>query len=458
MSPALRTMNDTTTGDLAAVEQIGEFQRMLPGPDWLVDLRAAALGKFNASEWPTTSEEEWRRTNLSPFEFDLYRFPRTCIEAALPPLVAPESETPLREGIAGRLEVDSGAAREVRVRDDLRDAGVVFGDLASCLGDASRTGGDRAKGAMVEAVRGAMERSLAIADNRLQYWHFAIVSNPVVLYVPAGVRIDEPFEVALAYAGDEVVYAPHLVVVLEQESSATVVRRISSTEEGEVLLVDGSELLVGDGARLHYTDLMQMNDEALVFRNDRGNVGRDGHIHRTDAALGADFVKTRYVSELTGPGADAVLNGLYFAVDEQHMDVRTVQQHRAPHTTSRAHYRGAVGDESHAIYQGLIQVDGTARGTDAYLTNKNLILGESARADSIPSLNIKTDDVRCSHGSTTGKIDPDQVFYLGTRGYSATEALRMLVEGHFEDLIRQTPESIQDELRALIIARTPEEL
>lgn len=456
MSPATRTMDETTTSGMVAVEQLEEYQRTLSGPQWLVDLRAAARAKFHASEWPTTSEEEWRRTNLSPFEFDLYTVPSSCTEADSPSPVVASHETPPPEGTAGRIDVVSGAVQNVRVREDLRDAGVVFGDLASCLRKFPQE--QPAASAMVGAVRSAMERSLAIADNRLEYWHFAMVANPIVLYVPAGVRIDETFEIALAFSGEEVVYAPHLVVVLGKEASATVVRRVSSTEDGEVMLVDASELLVGDGARLHYTDLMQMNEEALVFRNDRGNVGRDGHVHRTEAALGADFVKTRYVSELTGPGADAVLNGLYFARSEQHMDVRTVQQHRADHTTSRAHYRGAVSEEGHTVYQGLIQVDATARGTDAYLTNKNLVLGESARADSIPSLNIQTDDVRCSHGSTTGKIDPGQIFYLGTRGYSRAEALRMLVEGHFEDLIRQTPESIQEELRALIIARTPAEL
>ena len=446
-------MNETTTEDLVATEHLEAFQRLLSGPDWLVELRAAALGKFNASEWPTTSEEEWRRTNLSPFEFDLYSIPAASVGTACGTQLP---ETQLPDGIAGRLEIANGVVRDARLRDEVREAGVVFGELATWLGESAKE--PPAAVQITKAVRGAMERSLELADNRLQYWHFAMLSSPLVLYVPAGVAIADRFEIALSYSGDEVVYAPHLVVVLEREASATVVRRVSSDEEGEVLLVDGGEFLVSDGARLRYMDLMRMNDEALVFRNDRGNVGRDGHVHRTEAALGGDFVKTRYVSELTGAGADAVLNGLYFAGSEQHMDVRTVQQHRAPHTTSRAHYRGAVGDESHAVYQGLIQVEGAARGTDAYLTNKNLVLGESARADSIPSLNINTDDVSCSHGSTTGKIDPEQIYYLRTRGYSAAEALRILVEGHFEDLIVQAPESIRDELRALVIARTPAEL
>ncbi|MFW5737569.1 MAG: Fe-S cluster assembly protein SufD [Spirochaetota bacterium] len=326
----------------------------------------------------------------------------------------------------------------------LAERGVVFGDLHGVA-----SGDDE----VAQAVRSTLERTLEEADNRLISWHLALMQSAVVLYVPANVAVEQPFEIDLRFSGDEVVAAPHLVAILERGAEATIVRRLDGAAEGEVLLVDANEFVVNEGARLKYVNLQRMNEESVYFGNDRGNVARDAHVHRTEAALGSDFVKSRYVSELTGAGADAVLNGIYFATDEQHMDLRTVQRHRAPHTTSRAFYRGAVRDESHAIYQGLIQVDHEAAGTDAYLTNKNLILSEESRADSIPSLNIATDDVRCSHGSTTGRLDATQLFYLRSRGFSEVEAKRFLVEGYFEDLIAQTPPMLHDELRELIMAR-----
>ncbi|MFW5683951.1 MAG: Fe-S cluster assembly protein SufD [Spirochaetota bacterium] len=436
-------MNETQTKNLKAIEDLGEHQGRLSGPAWLQELRRRAFERFESAQWPTTKEEEWRRTNLAPFEFETYEL----YPAPVSPLPTPEPETGLLEGRAGLAVYENGSLVRASVRAELAEQGVVFGDLLS-ITDASDE--------VARIVRSTLERSFDEADNRVQYWHYAMMASAAVLYVPAKTSIEDPFEIGLSFEGDERVHAPHVIVILERGADVSVIRRIHTAEDGEVLLVDGGEFVVEDGARLRYLNLQRMNDESVYFCNDRCNVGRDGHVHRTEVALGADFVKSRYVSELTGSGADAVLNGIYFPVDEQHTDLRTVQQHRAPHTTSRAFYRGAVRDESHAIYQGLIEVAHEAVGTDAYLTNKNLILTDGARADSIPSLNISTDDVRCSHGSTTGKLDEGQVFYLRSRGYPEVEAKRLLVEGYFEDLILQTPELVHQELRELIMERTPE--
>ncbi|MFW6313108.1 MAG: Fe-S cluster assembly protein SufD [Spirochaetota bacterium] len=433
-------MNQTETRRLGAVEDLPEYQKTLGGPDWLAALRTKAFEKFAAVQWPTTQEEEWRRTNLSAFEFESY-----SIVAPVPGTAAGESD--VSEDRAGVVSYRSGVLTACGVRDDVVNQGVVFGSLLDVIGESSE---------VVAQVRSVLERSVDEADNRLQHWHYAMLRDTAVLYVPANVTVEAPFEVELEFDGDEAVHAPHLVVILERGAQASVVRRLATPSDDEVLVVDASEFVVSDGARLRYVSLQRMNDESLYFCNDRGNVSRDAFVHRTETILGSAVTKSRYVLELSGEGADAVLNGIYFGTDEQHVDLRTVQQHRSRHTTSRAFYRGAVADESHAIYQGLIQVDGTAAGTDAYLTNKSLILGEAARSDSIPSLNINTDDVRCSHGSTTGKLDESQIFYLRCRGYTATEAKQMLVEGFFEDLIVQTPQGIHQEIRDLIMERIPE--
>ncbi|MFW5741771.1 MAG: Fe-S cluster assembly protein SufD [Spirochaetota bacterium] len=434
-------MNETETRTFTATEDLDEFQSRLAGPEWLRSLRAAAAARFAQTEWPKTSEEEWRRTNLSPFEFDAYEARPVVTPTAVAAAVDWSSA---RDDRAGVIAYRDELLESAWVDPALAERGVVFGDLHGVA-----SGDDE----VAQAVRSTLERTLEEADNRLISWHLALMQSAVVLYVPANVAVEQPFEIDLRFSGDEVVAAPHLVAILERGAEATIVRRLDGAAEGEVLLVDANEFVVNEGARLKYVNLQRMNEESVYFGNDRGNVARDAHVHRTEAALGSDFVKSRYVSELTGAGADAVLNGIYFATDEQHMDLRTVQRHRAPHTTSRAFYRGAVRDESHAIYQGLIQVDHEAAGTDAYLTNKNLILSEESRADSIPSLNIATDDVRCSHGSTTGRLDATQLFYLRSRGFSEVEAKRFLVEGYFEDLIAQTPPMLHDELRELIMAR-----
>jgi len=432
-------MSDTSLKIFIATSDLGAYQRTLSGPGWLADLRAAAAQKFDASDWPTMNEEEWRRTSLRAFDFDSYQAGSDA--SATLETVANEHPS------AGHLTFRNDTITSASLSDELAGRGVVFGSLAEIAEGAA---GDNKESPVVSRVRDALRQSLDLCDNKFQYWHYALLADAAVLYVPRFVEIAEPFVVDFSLSGDEVIRTPHLLVVLEEGARANVVKRLISPEEGEVLAVDAENLIIGDAAGLTLVTVQRLNDESLVFSNSRGDIGRDAQLHRTEAAFGADFVKTRFASDLVGAGADAALNGLYFATDEQHMDLRTVQSHAAPRTSSRAFYRGAVRGESHSIYQGLITVSAEARGTDAYLTNKNLILSEDARADSIPSLNINTDDVKCSHGSTTGKLDESQLFYLQTRGYTRAEARLTLIEGYFEDLIAQAPEMVQDELRVLI--------
>jgi Fe-S cluster assembly protein SufD len=154
---------------------------------------------------------------------------------------------------------------------------------------------------------------------------------------------------------------------------------------------------------------------------------------------------------LEGAGAEARLNGIYYVKEGKHMDMRTVQYHLQRAGQSRAFFKGAVSANGRSIYQGLIDVDENAPGTDAYLTNKNLILNDGARADSIPCLEIRTDDVKCSHGSTTGKLDEEELFYLMSRGLSRTEAKKELIGGFFEELIEKAPEPERESIRSKIL-------
>jgi Fe-S cluster assembly protein SufD len=426
----------------AAVTDLAAHQATLTGPSWLQRLREQARKKFETSSWPTTSEEEWRRTNLSPFEFEVY-------ETAVPdPAQATQTSGTVTSDVprAALLRYSGDSLVSAQISEDVAGKGVVAADIGAVPEDSPAH----------TAAKDALTSLLEKADNRLQFWNLALASAIPVVYVPRNVTVDAPVEIHFSSGGDEVISAPLVVVIAEEGSSATVIRRFETEdEEGELLVVDGQSVTVGANASLKFVDLQRLNDESLYFGNGVGYLARDARLHRTELSLGSDFVKTRFESVLTGPGSDAILNGIYFAEDEQHMDIRTVQKHAAPNALSRAFYRGAVRDESHAIYQGLIDVAAKAPGTDAYLTNKNLILTEEARADSIPSLNIKTDDVRCSHGSTTGKLDEKQIYYLQTRGYNKREAKRALVEGYFEDLVVQVPEDLHDEIRELIKQRIP---
>ena len=158
------------------------------------------------------------------------------------------------------------------------------------------------------------------------------------------------------------------------------------------------------------------------------------------------MVKTRFDFTLAGEGASVKTHGLYFGTGDQHKDLRISLNHGAAHTTSYALYKGAVRDRARTVFQGLIEVNPGANGTDAYLSNKNLILNDGARADSLPQLKIDTNDVKCSHGSTTGKVNEEEVHYLGTRGFSREEAKLLIAQGLFAELIDEAPAFLRDDV------------
>jgi Fe-S cluster assembly protein SufD len=199
--------------------------------------------------------------------------------------------------------------------------------------------------------------------------------------------------------------------------------------------------------------VQDLSGDTAFFLYDRVSVNRDARLRYYVANLGAGIAKTRVEVEQAGAGSDAELSGLFCAHAGGHMDMRTVQRHLADHTTSRTLFKGIALDNARTVYQGLIHVGGQAAGTDAYLSNKNLVRGEGARADSIPSLRIETNDVKCSHGSTTGRLDEDQVFYLMARGVPRKEAETMLLRAFLAEVVDRAPAQIQAELDASLRTR-----
>ncbi|MCK5250566.1 MAG: SufD family Fe-S cluster assembly protein, partial [Spirochaetaceae bacterium] len=206
----------------------------------------------------------------------------------------------------------------------------------------------------------------------------------------------------------------------------------------------GLSAFVGANALVDITLRQNLGNRVVFFLHERLDVGRDGRIEFRESHLGGALVKTRTRVLLSAEGADARIKGLYIVGDGRHFDIGTIQEHRSPRATSNALYKGAVYPGGRSVFGGLIEVAPKAAKTDAYLTNKNLVLGEGARADSIPQLNILTDDVKCSHGSTTGKLDAAHLFYLESRGFSPTEAQRELPRGFLAEVIAGAPDAVAE--------------
>lgn len=420
-------------------------------------IRAQAFKRFTALEWPTTREEEWRRSDISNYDFDSFTLSDdgAADQTGAAAVKAEAATSAIPSGYSGYARFENGRCTALALQTALVERGVKLVSLNDFFASlsAEEEGSTPASAPAAKALEHLLKRSVETADNRIQAWHYTAITHGVFFYVPTFVEIVEPILVEYHVSGDSVLSQPETAVVLEKGARAQLVQRVSGEEEGELLVNEASDVMVKDAASFYLLSVEDLNIDSSWFSNGSSWVSRDGSLVHFAAVFGGMFAKNRFDCVLDGPGSDVRLNGIYFGREDQHFDVRTVQHHNAPHAVSRTYYKGAVKDEAHAIYQGLIQVAHEATRTDAFLEDKNLILNDGARADSIPSLQINTDDVKCSHGSTTGRIDESQVFYLMVRGYDRVEAEEMLVEGFFGDLIDHAPEPARKGLRGAIRER-----
>ena len=181
-------------------------------------------------------------------------------------------------------------------------------------------------------------------------------------------------------------------------------------------------------------NLQNWGDGVWHFAHQKALVGREAALQWTIGALGSRLAKVNQHVALVGQGASAEVNGVMFTDGRQHLSYHTLQHHQAPRCTSDLLYKGALQGSSRIVWRGMIKVDRDAQKTDGYQRNDNLILSESSRADSIPGLEIEADDVKCSHGATAGRVDDEQIFYASTRGLTRQEAIRMIVNGFFQQV------------------------
>jgi len=402
-------------------------------PPWMRNLRSKARERFEDMRWPVTSEEEWRRTDVSRLGLDSYT-PIPSLTPACP------RETDSGAGTSAHIRFQANKCIEVGCDEKWQDAGVRLLPLDNALEE------------FEAPLHSLYEQALADADNRFLAWHYAWLSHGALLWVPPGLEIKEPIVIEFEEDGIGTMSAPHVAVLLGAGSRASVVQRVTARKgtPGGMLCNAVVDMRLADAAGLQLWEQQELAPSDLYVRHARAEIGRDSSLRHFDAEFGARWAKTRVDCSLDGLGAEAFLDGAYYCGAGQHMDLRTVQRHRSPKATSRAVYKGAVAGGGRTIFQGLIEVAPGASGTDAYLTNRNLILGEGARSDSIPTLKIGNNDVKCSHGSTTGRLNAEELFYLESRGLSEADAREMLVVGYFEDILTPAPVEFKDGALAAI--------
>ncbi|MFW6227996.1 MAG: Fe-S cluster assembly protein SufD [Alkalispirochaeta sp.] len=425
------TINDSS------VESLEQFILDRNEPAWLTEVRNAALTRFREMTWPTASDEEFRRSDVSNYDFDTYAF-------EIVPGPRGEAETPV--GQSGTLQFQGSSLVRRSLAEGLAEKGVLLVSFEEAVDGALSE-------SLAGKVRDVLLRGIRNADNRLAVWHYATITHGAVVYVPKFVELKDPFVLTFDEEATDILRSPQVVAIADDGARFKVVSRVRQADEGEVLYNEGVDIDVGSGGQIEYFGFQNVNIDSSYISNGLGSVGRDATFHGYAAVFGGMFSKYRFDAAMMGEGGDAFLGGVYFPHEDQHIDLRTVQRHISPKAHSLTLYKGSIIDEAHSVYQGLISVDHEALNTDAYLTNNNLLLTDEGRADSIPTLQINTDEVRCSHGSTVGKLDAAQIYYLKIRGYSEEEAKHILVEGFFEEILSHYPESAADEIRAIIEER-----
>jgi Fe-S cluster assembly protein SufD len=399
-------------------------------PQALVEYRQRAWDAYERLPMPTTSEEAWRRTDLRSLQPGALRLAGGAGEfAGRLPAIPEELLLPLAGAEHGGQIVLSPEGTRIELHPELARQGVIFTDLET----AEKEHPDLLSQAVGKVVRPDEGKFGAMAA--------ALANKGLFIYVPPGVQVEQPLHSVLWGPGSNLAYFSHILVHVDRGASLTYVHESASRTEidGQTLHAGNVELLVADEANLRFVELQSWGEHVWNFTHERARVARDAKLDWIFGALGSRLTKNFSDLDLAGQGALGRMSGFYFADGQQHFDLDTQQNHLAPHTTSDLLYKGALRDQSRSVWQGMIYVAPGAQKTDGYQSNRNLVLSKQARADSIPGLEILADDVRCTHGATVGKIDPDQVFYLRSRGIPYIEAERLIVEGFFDPIMQRIP-------------------
>ena len=433
-----RSMTTVTEQKQIAFDDAG-FQSVIESrnePQWLQDMRKAAWDKFNELPWPTNRMEEWMRTDIRMFKLDKFALKSDSPADGLPALV-------LGEGVdlAGSVgTLDSHPASAAELAEEYKAKGVIFGTINDLIGEH----GDLIQKYLFKAVDPHFDRFAAL--------HAAMWTNSVFLYVPRNVTLDKPVHISsqLTDGGSDM---RHTLIVLEEGAEATVLAESNCAPDANGMHCGAIELFVGNRANLRYVNLQDWGQKVWHFAHQKAIVGQDSNLQWTVGALGSRLAKVNQHVALRGKRANVQVNGAIFTENKQHLSYHTLQHHEKPECTSDFLYKSALQDVSRTVWRGMIKVDQEAQQTDGYQRNDNLILSEKARADSIPGLEIEADDVRCTHGSTSGRVDEELIFYAQCRGYTRKEAVRVVVTGFFQQVFdRIAIESVREAL-ALAIAR-----
>ena len=416
-------------------------------PAWLTERRESGLTQFNNLPAPSAKDDRWRFSSVGKLSVDGYSPAAAPAKAKLDELDSRSNFVSDRSG--SMVYVDDQPARFERISEELAAKGVVYLPIAEAIAEHPE---------LMEKY--FLRESTELGSEKFFGLHAAQVRAGSVLYIPRGVEVVDPFVNYYWSSGERSAVFPHTLIITEDNTKAAVVDVFfSDTDENEALNISVANIHAGANAHVFRKVIQDWNEKTVSFQLDTTVAGRDAQVKNVAVNIGSERARYEAQTRIEGSGANVKMYSLTVAEEKQEFDQRTYQIHNAPNAVSDLLYKNALLDNSRTIFSGLIKVAEGAQQTDAYQTNRNLLLDPTADANSMPGLEILANDVKCSHGATTGNVDEDELFYMLSRGIPKRVAMQLMVFGFFEEVIEKVEsDELAENLRLLIHKKFDEKM
>lgn len=429
---------------LSSFEQV---QDELPGhaTDWVTALRKDAIDAYKALGWPTTQDEAWKYTSLEPVRKTDFRPARKLDPGTVS---AEDIAEHTIDGLdAATLVVVNGHVDPELSDLDALGEGVTVESLATVLEETPERVEDEL------AAHAAFDESAFCALNTASFRDGAFI------HVEENAVVDVPIHVLYAHRAEDqpTIQHPRTLVVAGRSSEVDVIESFLGVGEGQLLTNGVTEIAAGQNATVRHIKLQRETPDTDHLWTFDVTQDRDSVVRAHNLTFGGRITRNEVFGTIDAEGCDAILNGLYFGEDEQHIDNYTQITHAEPHGDSHQLYKGILDDDAHGVFRGTIYVAPDAQKTDGYQHNPNLLLSDGAMANSVPQLEIFADDVLCSHGSTTGEMSDEWLFYLRSRGLDEEAAQNLLVYAFAGEVIEMIDiEPVREVVQDLVLDSLPE--
>ena len=402
-------------------------------PEWFSKDQNEAWELFQSLPQPKRNDEPWRFANLKALDLSDFHL-------AMP--IQDVASLITRSSAHTNLAAKIIFANEVLIHND--QAGLPAGVLLLPLEEAAKNHEELFR-------KSFMTSDVRLGSKKFAALHRAHLRSGAFVYVPQGVVIEQPIEIWHWVEGENATIFPHTLIVLEEGASATVIDHFVSSRDERSLAIAVNDLTLGRNAKLHYVGVQEWSDKATAFHINTTEVEKQAVSTALQMNLGGAYIRGESDSHLRGEGSRSVMLSINPASGTREIDQRTFQDHFAPRATSDLLYHNALADSSRTIFAGLIKVEEDAHETDAYQKVRNLMLSDEAEANSMPGLEILADNVRCTHGATSGELNEDELFYMMARGIGPKQAAQLIVRGFFGTVLeRLENEELQAHLGGIL--------